>query len=53
VAIPGAVELHEPPSVGSLKVMLEPWHTTAGPVMLPGNELTVTTVLLVQPVLSE
>ena len=37
-----------PPAVPSLSVMVIPSHTTDGPVIAPGVELTVMVVVLVQ-----
>ena len=37
-----------PPAVPSLSVMVMPSNTTDGPVMAPGDALTVTVVVLVQ-----
>lgn len=49
VAIPVAEELHVPPDVPSLSVVVEPAHIAALPVMDAGNAFTVTVVLAVHP----
>jgi hypothetical protein len=42
-------QLHTPPPVASLKVVVLPAQTLATPVIAAGNGFTVTTVVLVQP----
>ena len=53
VATPVALELHTPPAIimASLRVVVDPVHTVATPVMVPafGNGLIVTTVTTLQP----
>ncbi len=49
VAIVVLLLIHEPPGGVSLSSTLAPTHTVAGPVIGPGEELTVTTVVAVQP----
>ena len=43
-------EVHTPPNVASLNVMFEFTHTADGPPIAAGNGLTVTTVVVAQPV---
>ncbi len=43
---------HVPPLIALESVVVAPWHTCDEPVMPAGNEFTVTTVLVKQPVLS-
>jgi hypothetical protein len=38
-----------PPPGASLSVIVSPWHTDDGPVIIPGVALTVTVVVAVQP----
>lgn len=47
VAVRGVTELQTPPAAASLKVMVEPWQTVTGPVIVPasGVALTVTTLV--------
>ena len=44
--------LHVPPVLRSVNTIVEPAHTGVEPDMADGNELTVTTVVAEQPVLS-
>jgi hypothetical protein len=39
-----------PPGVASLRVVAAPTHTLSVPVITAGNELTVTVVVVLQPV---
>ena len=48
VAIPVLVLLHVPPVVPSLRDVVDPWHTTAVPLIIAIG-LTVTTVFAIQP----
>lgn len=48
VAIPGLLLVQVPPPP-SLNVVVDPGHTSAVPVMLPGDGLTVTVAFTVQP----
>ena len=50
VAIPVALLLQVPPAGASVNVVVNPAHTTSVPAMVPGNALTVTTVVMIQPV---
>jgi len=50
VATAGVALLHVPPPVASLKVVVEPAHTVAVPVMAAGNGFTVTVAVTKQPV---
>src|ERR1700752_3196741 len=47
----GLLLLHVPPVVASVRVVLPPTHTLAVPLITPGNAFTVTTVVILQPVL--
>jgi hypothetical protein len=49
-AVPGLALVHVPPGVELLSVPLENWHITSGPEKLPGNGLTVTIAVRLQPV---
>jgi protein-L-isoaspartate O-methyltransferase len=49
VAIHGAAELHVPPAVASLKVVVKPGQTCAVPVIATGVGYTVTAMLSEQP----
>jgi hypothetical protein len=49
VAINVEEELHDPPAGRSFSTVVAPTHTVAAPVIGPGEELTVTTVVAVQP----
>ena len=49
VATPGALLVHVPPEVASLKVVVSPTQTAAVPVIAAGNGLTVTIVVAIQP----
>lgn len=40
--------LHPPPVVTSVNIVVAPWHTTGIPLIADGNELTVTTVVVIQ-----
>ena len=42
VAMPVDPELHVPPGVGSMSGIIDPTHTTEGPLMAPGEGLTET-----------
>jgi hypothetical protein len=46
-AMPVALLLHLPPDGLSLSVIVNPAHTLPGPVIVPGNGLMVTVVVLV------
>lgn len=46
----GSLLLHEPPGVASFKVVFNPIHTEAVPVIAPGNGFTVNTAVARQPV---
>jgi hypothetical protein len=48
-AIEELLLLHVPPAGELLKVMKDPWHTVADPVMAEGRAITVTVVKTVQP----
>jgi hypothetical protein len=50
VAIPAAPLLHVPPGVASLNVTVLPWHTVAGPEIGAGKGLTVSVLVVLQPV---
>lgn len=41
---------HNPPPTRSPREMVVPWHTVDGPVIAVGERLTVTVLLVVQPV---
>ena len=41
--------VHEPPVIASLKIIVLPVHTLAGPVMAGGVGSTVTVVVVLQP----
>ena len=43
VAMPVALLLQVPPAVASVSVIVWPWHTTVGPAIATGKELTVIT----------
>lgn len=49
LATDGLAVDHDPPLVGCVNVAVLPIHTTDGPEMLAGVELTVTCVIAVQP----
>jgi len=51
VATNDAPVVHEPPPTPSLNVVTEPRHTTGVPVIAVGFWLTVTGVVIVQPVM--
>ena len=53
VATPGDPELQVPPVVPSLNVVVVAGQTDDGPVMAPGNGLTVSRAVTVQPVPNE
>jgi hypothetical protein len=38
-----------PPPTASLKVIVDPWHTLAGPLIAAGDGLTVTVTVVTQP----
>ena len=42
--------LQVPPGVGSLKVIVVPWHNAFAPVIACGKGFTVTVVVMIQPV---
>lgn len=46
VATPGFELVHEPPATGFVNVTQLPWHTTVLPDMVPGEDTTVTMVVL-------
>ena len=46
----GALLLHVPDGVASVKVVVKPAHTTSIPLIEPGNGFTVTTTAVKQPV---
>ena len=48
-AMEGALLLHVPPPVLSVNAIVRPTHTAFGPIMVPGNGLTVTVVAAEQP----
>lgn len=48
-ATPAALLLHDPPPVGSVKVVVAPTQTVEEPMIAEGNAFTVTTAVLVQP----
>ena len=48
-----SVLLHEPPEVASVRMIVDATQTAEGPPMLPGFALTVTSLIALQPVLSE
>ena len=50
VAIEVLPLVHVPPPVVLERVMVAAWHTDAGPLIAPGNGLTVTLVQTPQPV---
>ena len=50
VATDGVPELHVPPGVASVNVIVEPWHTEDSPPIAAGKGFTVTVTLLLQPV---
>ena len=50
VATAVGVLLHVPLPGVSLSVVVKPAHTVIEPVMVPGNELTVSTLVVIQPV---
>ena len=50
VATAGRLELHVPPALASLNVVVKPIHTFMLPVMVAGNGLTVMIAILAQPV---
>ena len=49
-ATPGEPELQLPPAVASLKFMVSPAQTFAGPVITAGSGLTVIELIVIQPV---
>jgi hypothetical protein len=53
VATPVLALAHVPPVVPSVKVMVEPTHTGEDPRIVDGVVLTVTIVVVIQPVPSE
>jgi hypothetical protein len=53
VAFAGLLLVHMPPAVPSLRVVLLPTHTLGVPAIGTGDELTVTTVAVAQPLPSE
>lgn len=50
VAMPELLLLHAPPAVPSLNAIVKDGHTTEGPVIPDGKGLTVTVVVITQPV---
>ena len=52
-AIPGALVLHVPPEVASVKVVLLPAHTTGLPAIAAGDAVTVISLVTVQPLPNE
>ena len=50
VAVPVALLTHVPPAGISLNDVVKPAHTVSEPVMVPGNELTVTEAFIKPPV---
>jgi hypothetical protein len=40
VAIPTALLLHVPPAVKLITLVVNPWHTLAGPIITPGTGKT-------------
>ena len=46
------VLLHSPPPTVSVRVILAPVHTPDGPVIAVGDKLTVTVILVLQPVVA-
>ena len=53
VAVPVAPEVQEPPAVPSVRLVEEPIHTAAVPVIAAGRSLTVTVNVVIQPVPKE
>lgn len=53
VAMAGEPELHMPPAVGLVSVVVEPWHTAGGPAIGNGSGLTVIVAEVAQPVPTE
>ena len=53
VAVAVLLLLQPPPVVASLSVVVAPMHTTAVPVITPGNGFTVTAAVIVHPVPNE
>jgi hypothetical protein len=51
VAVPVAVELHEPPVVPSVRVVVRPLHTILAPPMVAGAAFTVATVVAAHPLM--
>ena len=49
VATPVLLLLHTPPAVVLLKVVVDPWHTDATPVIAAGNGFTVTVTVVLPP----
>ncbi len=50
VAIVVVLLLHVPPAIGLLSAVVPPGHTLAVPVMAGGGGITVTVVVIAQPV---
>ena len=48
----GPILLHTPPVVASVNVVLDPLQTLAAPVIAIGNGFTVTSVVVMQPVMN-
>jgi hypothetical protein len=53
VAVAASLVLHTPPVLASCKVVVLPMQILSGPVMLAGDEFTVTGLLTVQPIPKE
>lgn len=49
LAMAGLLLVQVPPETELLTVTVDPSHTTAGPVIVPGNPFTVTPVVMIQP----
>ena len=49
VAIPGVTELHVPPEITSVKIVVVPGQTSSVPVIAGGRGFTVTTALFTHP----
>jgi hypothetical protein len=50
VAILGLLLIHVPPTGLLFSVIVDPWHTVAGPVIAAGNGFTVIVVTVIQVV---
>ena len=53
VAIDGVLDNHTPPVVASVNAVVPPTHTLGVPAIATGDELTVTTAEVAQPLPSE